>query len=1044
MEFKYYANFYIGTNTPPIAPATWVEFTRFLVSGNTVLNQRVESENPGQAGAIVFDNIDLSFFYSPTYNPGGTANPVYDFFHDATYSADLDLYPRVVLRICASEFEITGGVQQPDTETQIFIGVIDFSSITYPVVRDENGEYVTTIHFTVVEKLSALNLLESALLQRTLSNYSSRLPVGTTSVGFFGGQGSVKPAFIWSKFNNVTYPDLLSLICFSMANGANVGGQAETFYLYDFPTVVQTETLVKVGEILRVPKASALDDMIVGGDGLPDVGTGAAIFRSVPGTIFVFDSALTNVAKDYDEYLVVSSWLDVAPASLDVNQRQCTFVRVVPLFFNDQVSSYMWNNNALPYLRMASLNETLYYSRDYYESGNYIEKTPLPIDVNSREYVGAYDALKILQSVLRSRWAGETLDVSQLKGPSPTYTPITEVELPIYYFSMTIDEYPMNQEALDGVIELVKGIKNTYLYTDTDGDFVLANKNAIDANTSYQTLPVESLKLMTKKHMWDKLVDSVKVYVKSWIRNSSDTDFIDGAATVSIRSGIKPRNEMPIDIIATSLDLAAYGITVNSEGNLVCEAQVPVVDYPDVDIRNGLILNYYAEQIAEECLLFYGVRRFSYDVPIARLENSITYPMLSWKMLNVFRFGAALTEYFFVTSMVKDLSNKSMTMEIVSRLGASSANNAAWKDNIVAVKSNDDYVSGSGGGGSDSGSVAVVSRSIGGNSIELVDVQDFMDNSYVQKRLRLEGSASILGGKVVQYIKRADAYNRFILGNFFDGVSEAFVILGSTDGLSYEIATNLAAFNFLTDVNLDGEGITTKIATDKSLELEIMKMNFQSVSWAQFAIFDSFDDTSKMNGASGFTYDVTVEKSRLTNGGDATASRIFGFKSKTYSNINRIFSGTSTGVGVNYLTDSTQNWFTNECKNLILVDSGANEFTVTENTSNTLTVSGTPLSGSYYLKTALPAYAIAFCSFEDSTEGGGNGFVKLEVSFDGGTSYQTFLDTENTINLLEGTVAITNPGSSYIARISLKNSAGGLGAIVYKFLICTDPPCWRF
>lgn len=233
-------------------------------------------------------------------------------------------------------------------------------------------------------------------------------------------------------------------------------------------------------------------------------------------------------------------------------------------------------------------------------------------------------------------------------------------------------------------------------------------------------------------------------------------------------------------------------------------------------------------------------------------------------------------------------------------------------------------------------------------------------------------------------------------------------------------------------------------ADQRALELEWMKLNFQAISWAQFAIFESFDDSTKRASPDPSTNDARVYANKLDNGEDATAGRSFGFVSKTYSNLTTLVTSSSTSVGLNFLTDTSKSWFTNECKNLTLTDAAAATFNVTSNNSNTLTVSGTPSAGSYTLKTAVPAYAVAFCSYSDSTAGGGNGYVKLEVSFNGGTNYQTFLDTEASTDLLQGTVDIANPGTSIIVRVTLKNDGSGNGPYVHKFLVCTDPSPWRW
>jgi hypothetical protein len=259
-------------------------------------------------------------------------------------------------------------------------------------------------------------------------------------------------------------------------------------------------------------------------------------------------------------------------------------------------------------------------------------------------------------------------------------------------------------------------------------------------------------------------------------------------------------------------------------------------------------------------------------------------------------------------------------------------------------------------------------------------------------------------------------------------------------GIRGKSALGKVMFELRTDID---QPFVDGYADHRAIELELMKMNFQSISWAQFAIYDAFDNEDKRANPDTFLPNLAVvERSSLTNGGDETASRLFGFQSKSYANITHIVSGTGVGT-LNCLTDSSKNWFVDECKMLTLVDSADVEFQITGNDSTNLVVSGTPASGSYVLKTANPQFMVAFCSFEDSTVGGGHGFVIMEISFDGGANWQTVLDTENAINLLEGTLEISNPGSAYSVRFTLKNDAGG-GPVIYKFLVCTDPSVWRY
>ncbi len=273
------------------------------------------------------------------------------------------------------------------------------------------------------------------------------------------------------------------------------------------------------------------------------------------------------------------------------------------------------------------------------------------------------------------------------------------------------------------------------------------------------------------------------------------------------------------------------------------------------------------------------------------------------------------------------------------------------------------------------------------------------------------------------------------------GTERIFLGKLATDVYGFQGKDSLGNVTFDLRSNITAPFIAN-YADHKAIELELMKMNFQAISWTQFAIFDAFDDETKRSSPDLSTYDAVVEKSSLIQGG-VVANRSYGFISKTYTSITTIESGTSTSVGLNFLTDTAKIWFTDQCKNLTLVDSAAATFNVASNTANTLTVAGTPTAGAYTLVDDDPTSAVAFAAYLDSSNGG-TGYTKIEVSFNNGSNYQTFLDTENAIDLLQGTVTIANTGHDYIARITLKNDANGLGAILYKFLICTDPSPWRY
>jgi hypothetical protein len=238
-----------------------------------------------------------------------------------------------------------------------------------------------------------------------------------------------------------------------------------------------------------------------------------------------------------------------------------------------------------------------------------------------------------------------------------------------------------------------------------------------------------------------------------------------------------------------------------------------------------------------------------------------------------------------------------------------------------------------------------------------------------------------------------------------------------------------------------GDPYLKAYADDKVLELELMKINFQSISWAQFAIYDAFSDSEKRSLSDPSPDLAAVYRGYLyTNSNEPDKS--FGFVSITYDNITTIETGTSTSTGLNYLQDTTKNWYLDQNKNLTLHDSLSNTFIVDTNTSDTLTVVGTPISGSYSLVDNDPAFFIAFCTLTDSIWGG-YGSIKMEISFNNGVNYQTIYET-GVIELRQATVAVANTGHDYIIRFILTNDSEGNSPLVHKFLVTTDPSPWRY
>ena len=106
-----------------------------------------------------------------------------------------------------------------------------------------------------------------------------------------------------------------------------------------------------------------------------------------------------------------------------------------------------------------------------------------------------------------------------------------------------------------------------------------------------------------------------------------------------------------------------------------------------------------------------------------------------------------------------------------------------------------------------------------------------------------------------------------------------------------------------------------------------------------------FFDTAK-----GTDLDRLAEESGLTRLGATSATAILVFNAD-------VETGTSTSVGTNFLTDTTKSWTVDDFINgtWILHDAGGTEFTVTANTSNTISVVWTPVACVYYIMPKVPS-----------------------------------------------------------------------------------------
>lgn len=251
------------------------------------------------------------------------------------------------------------------------------------------------------------------------------------------------------------------------------------------------------------------------------------------------------------------------------------------------------------------------------------------------------------------------------------------------------------------------------------------------------------------------------------------------------------------------------------------------------------------------------------------------------------------------------------------------------------------------------------------------------------------------------------------------------------------------------DVTLDGtvDGVdigafSQTVALNVDVDMEAMRIAFNAVSWAQFAIWETFDDESRRDVGAPGNPAAFVASTLWT--GSSVPSYGAQWTSHYYPDATRVWSRTSTAVGAGYLEDSGAAWFDDQYQGFVLVDSAAAQRAIITSTASPrrLTVSGTPAAGAYSVTAGDPAYAVVFCTYE-CADNGGYGDVKIEVTFNGGSNWLTVLDTTTTTNMIGGIIEMAWPGDSYAFRITLTNDGSGRSPVVYRILVCTDPSVWQ-
>lgn len=118
---------------------SWIDWSEYLVN-DLIISKKIESENPGEAGAVVFSDISITL-----RNEGDV---------QLKFSGDLTSVQRYLIKI--------GLLKSNGTYSTKFIGIVDFTTIEY-------DELKKTIKFRIVDKISALSFVYAEPSRSTYS-----------------------------------------------------------------------------------------------------------------------------------------------------------------------------------------------------------------------------------------------------------------------------------------------------------------------------------------------------------------------------------------------------------------------------------------------------------------------------------------------------------------------------------------------------------------------------------------------------------------------------------------------------------------------------------------------------------------------------------------------------------------------------------------------------------------------------------------------------------------------------------------------------------
>jgi len=606
----------------------WVDWTGFFLTCNQ-LQRRVESDTPFEAGAIVFDNIKAEFLFQESINFSGTTilNPVYKAF-----IGDLTTKKRFVIKIQVIKKDyfdeplalITNDIKsivdnignylgvnfKADQSVDVYEGMVDFTTNNYPEVRERNGgEIINKINFEILDKLSALSVVDSDNQQRQLVSIASRAPVTNADIVMTLG-------WVITDDSDPAYQRTFGLTFFKFL--VNLDSQ---FY-------APTQLIYKVGDIIVHP-----DDA-----GLPLAQQRKAL---------VIESHLQTVTQ-----LITLSLAVPTGGTQYVNLTVGNVYNEFKIFtYDDDMNGWIYTTKndagARSGFRAYDSTKFVYYDASYYGGDIGITET-----IDGQQTLTSYDAIKIIKQISASIWKDVVCESKLIAADG---TPITQYELPLFYYPQLIGSAPFNKLPLDA-LEFLTNSMVAYIFNNKKGVTVLQNKNYLSYSNpaNDRTIPASLISTCSKKDFWDKLNDAIYVKVTSWVYDETSNDYSIGESTLIKNAGGTFRNKLSRELIVDKVSLATFGITIDKNGSL-SDATLPDGTQQD-------ILNRYAQMKAQQYFDFYGKRHSYYAIHL----NNLSSDVLDWDLLDIFSKNG---ERYFVSNLGMDLLSEELDLELVSIVG---------------------------------------------------------------------------------------------------------------------------------------------------------------------------------------------------------------------------------------------------------------------------------------------------------------------------------------------------------------------------------------